>query len=79
MLPKEHNTRPERRCDMKDILTALVIIAAIIYCIAVAVVPVHNFKDCCYCGIPVEVMVDQNHWHDENSIICDDCWRLGRR
>ena len=64
---------------MKDLLTALIVVAAIIYCIAVAVVPVHDFKDCCYCGTPVEVMVDQNHWHDESSIICDDCWRLGRR
>ena len=79
MLPKEHNTRPERRCDMKDLLTVLVIVAAIIYCIAVAVVPVHHFEDCCYCGKPVEVMVDQNHWHDEQNIICDDCWCLGRR
>ncbi len=64
---------------MKNLLTVLVIVAAIIYCIAVVVVPVHDFKDCCYCGIPVEVMVDQNHWHDEDSIICDDCWRLGCR
>lgn len=63
---------------MKDLLTVLVIVAAII-CIAVAVVPVHDFKDCCYCGIPVEVMVDQNHWHDEQHIVCDGCWRLGRR
>lgn len=41
---------------MKDLLTVLAIVAAIIYCIAVAVVPVHDFKDCCYCGIPVEII-----------------------
>ena len=64
---------------MKDILIGLAIIAAVIYTIAVVVVPVHNFKDCCYCGETVDVMVDQNHWHDEQNIICDDCWHLGRR
>lgn len=64
---------------MKNILIGLAIIAAVIYAIAVVVVPVHNFKDCCYCGEPVEVMVDQNHWHDGNDIICDDCWKAGRR
>lgn len=64
---------------MKDILIRLAIIAAIIYFIAVIVVPVHNFKDCCYCGSPTEIVVDQNHWHDEKNIICNDCWRLGRR
>ena len=64
---------------MKDILITLAIIAAVIYAIAVAVVPVHNFKDCCYCRIPVEIVVDGNHWHDSNSVICSDCWRIGRR
>lgn len=64
---------------MKDLLTVLAIIAAIVYCIAVAVVPVHDFQDCCYCGEPVEVMVDQNHWHDSEHVICNDCWSLGRR
>ena len=64
---------------MKDILIRLAIVAAIIYCIAVVVVPGRDFKDCCYCGSPVEIVVDQNHWHDGTSVICDDCWRLGRR
>lgn len=64
---------------MKDLLTALIIVAAIIYCIAVAIVPVRDFKDCCYCDKPVEVIVDGNHWHDGKNVICDDCWRIGRR
>ena len=81
MLPKEHNTRPERRYDMKDILTGLAIIAALIYAIAVAVVPVHQFSDCKYCGIPTELGIRQadNHWSDDGKVICNDCFVLGHR
>lgn len=63
---------------MNKLLTALLIIFAI----AVAIVPVHEYRDCYYCHIPVELRANptlQNHWHDGNKIICDDCWKAGRR
>ena len=67
---------------ISDLLIALAIIAALVYALAVVVVPVREYRDCYYCHIPVELRAApplQNHWHDSQSIICDECWADGRR
>lgn len=67
---------------ISDLLIALAIIAALVYALAVVVVPVREYRDCYYCHIPVELRADpplQNHWHDSQSIICDECWAAGYR
>ena len=67
---------------ISDLLIALAIIAALVYALAVVVVPVREYRDCYYCHIPVELRADppsQNHWHDLQSIICDECWAAGYR
>lgn len=67
---------------MNKLPTALLIIVVIAFAIAVAILPVHEYRDCYYCHIPVELRADsplQNHWHNGNDIICDDCWSAGRR
>lgn len=67
---------------MNKLLTALLIIAVIAFAVAVAIVPVHEYRDCYYCHIPVELRANpplQNHWHNSDNIICDDCWKAGRR
>lgn len=67
---------------MNKLLAALLVIAAIAFAVAAAIVPVHGYRDCCCCRIPVELRADpplQNHWHDADDIICDDCWEAGRR
>lgn len=67
---------------MNKLLTALLIIAVIAFAVAVAIVPVHEYRDCYYCHIPVELRANpslQNHWHDSQHIICDECWSAGYR
>lgn len=61
----------------------LIAIAAIaIACLMFGPVAQEKYMDCTYCGTPVQLRADpplQNHWHDSYSVICDDCWKDGRR
>lgn len=68
---------------VRDIcLTAIIIVAITIVALLIGPITQEKYMDCTYCGIPVQLRADpplQNHWHDGNDIICDDCWCLGRR
>lgn len=63
-------------------LIAIAIAAIAVACLLFGPVAQEKYMDCTYCGTPVQLRADpplQNHWHDGDSIICDDCWKAGRR
>lgn len=63
-------------------LTAIIIVAITIVVLMIGPIAQEKCMDCTYCGIPVQLRADpplQNHWHDGDNIICDDCWKAGRR
>lgn len=63
-------------------LIVIVIAAVAITCLLFGPVAQEKYMDCIYCGTPVQLRADpplQNHWHDGDSVVCDDCWKDGRR
>lgn len=68
---------------VRDVCLAAIAIAVIaVVCLLFGPVAQEKYMDCCYCGCPVQLRADppvQNHWHDSQHIICDDCWHDGRR
>lgn len=63
-------------------LAVLAIIALAIVCFLFGPIAQEKYMDCTYCDAPVQLRADpplQNHWHDSQHIICDDCWSDGRR
>ena len=69
--------------NVRNVCLAVIAVAAIaVVCLLLGPITQEKYMDCTYCGMPVQLRADpplQNHWHDSQHIVCDECWSAGRR